>query len=247
MTDKQEQPSDFVVVARNPAEMQVAQHELCVWAADRVVKAEAELAEAEGSLEQAKKSKWRQTGFKTHVRHAIERLKYYRKVRAALEDGYVIVPNFDLDIFAIRTTKTDPKHKVLSSTWHKPGADEFEQDSNRPAMGMGQYYDAWPDLARRTSKVKDKDGKITVKENAHPKGWRAVDFPYKLAKPQILSDTSKAMARKIFDKIGITPHRRVRKQDPMIIGQIVCKGRPGQEKHLSFLIAWWVDQTDLEV
>jgi hypothetical protein len=246
---KAEKPADdkLVVIARNPAEMQVAQQKLCEWAAGQVEKSLAELREMEDSLAQARKSKWRTTGFVTNLRYARERFNYYTKVKAALDAGYVIVPNFDLDIFAIRTTKFRPKEGFLSSRWGKPKPDEFENDSDRPMLGDGEYRDPWPELTHTVETIKNKDGTTRKEAQAVSKDWRDVDFPYKLAKPQILTDTSRAMACMIFDKIGVTPHRRVRNQDPMIVGQITCKGRPGQEKDISFLITWWVDHTDLEV
>lgn len=246
---EKEKPLDdkLVVIARNPAEMQVAQQKLCDWAAGQVEKSLAELREMEDSLAQARKSKWRTTGFVTNLRYARERFNYYTKVKAALDAGYVIVPNFDLDIFAIRTTKFKPKNEETSGRWGKPHSMEFENHSDRPQLGDGEYRDPWPELTHTVETITGKDGTTHKENQAVSKDWRDVDFPYKLAKPQILTDTSKAMACMIFDKIGVTPHRRVRNQDPMIVGQITCKGRPSQEKDISFLITWWVDHTDLEV
>jgi hypothetical protein len=245
---KVEKPADdkLVVIARNPAEMQVAQQQLCSWAANQVDKSLAELREAEDGVAQAKKSKWRTTGFVTNLRYARERFNYYTKVKAALDAGYVIVPNFDLDIFAIRTTKFRPKNEETSGRWGKPHPSEFENHSDRPQLGDGEYVDPWPQLTHTVETVGEGD-KARKENRAIAGDWRDVDFPYKLAKPQVLDSTSKAMARMIFDKIGVTPHRRARNQDPMIVGQITCKGRPSQEKDISFLITWWVDHTDLEV
>lgn len=246
---KEEKPADdkLVVIARNPAEMQVAQQKLCDWAAGQVEKAMVEFKEMEDSLAQAKKCKWRTTGFVTNLRYARERLKYYTKVKAALDAGYVIVPNFDLDIFAIRTTKIKPKQETTYGRWGKPIPRDFENESDRPALGDGEYRDPWPELTHTVKTIEAKDGSTHKENHADSKDWRDVDFPYKMAKPQILTDTSRAMAHHVFDKIGVTPHRNVRNQDPMIVGQITCKGRPGQDKDISFLITWWVDHTDLEV
>lgn len=248
-TPPMEKPADdkLIVIARNPSEMQVAQQKLCVWAAGQVEKSLAELREMEDSLAQAKKSKWRTTGFVTNLRYARERFNYYTKVKAALDAGYVIVPNFDLDIFAIRTTKFRPKNETTSGRWGKPTPRDFENNSDRPQLGDGEYVDPWPELTHTVETIQGKDGASHKENRAVTGDWRDVDFPYKLAKPQILTDTSKAMACMIFDKIGVTPHRRARNQDPMIVGQITCKGRPGQDKDISFLITWWVDHTDLEV
>jgi len=237
----------LVVIARNPAEMQVAQKKLCDWASHKVETSLAELTEANESLEQAKKSRWRQTGFVTNVRYARERYNYYLKVRAALEAGYVIVPNFDLDIFAIRTTKFRPKAESTSRRYGMPDPSEFENKTDRSVLGEGEYVDPWPELTHTVKKIDDGEGKSHTENMAVAKDWRDVDFPYKLAKPQILTDTSTAMARMIFDQIGVSPNRRARNQDPMVIGQIVYKGKGYQEKAVSFLITWWVDNQDLEV
>jgi hypothetical protein len=48
----------------------------------------------------------------------------------------------------------------------------------------------------------------------------------------------------VFDRIGVTPHRTVRKRDPMVIGEIVYKNG-ATERVMSFLITWWIDTSDL--
>ena len=73
--------------------------------------------------------------------------------------------------------------------------------------------------------------------------FQDVGFPFTMAKPQILDATGKAMARKIFDEVGILPRRRA-KGDPMVVGRIIYKGSGYDEKSISFLITWFVDTKD---
>jgi hypothetical protein len=241
-----EDAKEMVVVARNPGEMQEAQQQLIKWASNKFIAAKRELAEAEENLAQAVKSKWRQSGFKRHVSMAAERVLYYEKIHAALSAGYVIVPNFDLDIFAMRTRRSRPKKDVTTSRWNRPHESVFENAVERNALGTGENVDPWPAVERDTITVNDKDGNKQKLQRAWPVAWQDVDFPFKLAKPQILADTSKALALKVFDQVGVTPHRNIRKQDPMVIGQIVF-GPPRNQKTVSFLVAWWLESSDLEV
>jgi hypothetical protein len=238
---------NMVVVARNPAEMQVAQTKLITWAARMREQVSIELAEAEENLAQAVKNKWRQTGFKTCVKQALERSNYYEKVEAALQEGFVIVPNFDLDIFAIRTTQDEPNMEHMDRRWGKPHPSEFENKSDRPVLGDGEYKNPWPELVHSKSKEKDHNDSAYTNNRAAVVGWQPVDFPFKIVKPQILTDTARALAMNIFDEVGVTPHRQVRKQDPMVIGQIVYKKNSSTEKRISFLVTWWVDHNDIEV
>lgn len=54
-----------------------------------------------------------------------------------------------------------------------------------------------------------------------------------------------AMAKKIFDRIGIVPRTQQRlRGDPIVLGQITRK-EGYQTKTASFLIAWYVDARTL--
>lgn len=92
----------------------------------------------------------------------------------------------------------------------------------------------------------DNTGTAILKEEFYAAEYAPVDFPFKAIKPQILDDVGKAMALKIFDEIGILPQRRV-KADPMVIGQIVIKKGTYDERRLSFLITWWLQESHLIV
>jgi hypothetical protein len=69
-----------------------------------------------------------------------------------------------------------------------------------------------------------------------------VDFPLIAAVPYVMSATQQAMAKRLFDQIGVSPQDGARSADPLIIGQIlgVHQGYSGR-KTASFLIAWHLD------
>jgi hypothetical protein len=75
-----------------------------------------------------------------------------------------------------------------------------------------------------------------------PGEFEDVEFPMTLVKPQVLDATAKAMARKIFDQIGVLPNRRA-KGDPILVGLII----PPHRRHepLTFFISWWLNTNDL--
>ena len=69
-----------------------------------------------------------------------------------------------------------------------------------------------------------------------------IDFPFKLAKPQVLDAAARAMAFKIFDDIGMLPTHRG--ADPMIIGRV--EYREGyHRKFISFLITWFINTSEI--
>ena len=72
------------------------------------------------------------------------------------------------------------------------------------------------------------------------KEFKDIDFPFKLAKPQIMEATAAAMALKVFDQIGCLPQFRA--PDPIICGQIL---KPKDRQPVTFFIAWWLDTKTL--
>jgi len=226
----------MVVIARDPGEMQVAQEQLVDWAAKKIEEKKAQHLELQENYEIAVKNKWRSSTLKRNAANAKKEMEFYEKVYAALEAGYCIIPNMDIDVFAIRTTRKKPK-KEYGGQWTNR-----IQKTSRPAIGDGRYVDADPVELMHTKEVKNSRGEMVNVNKAWAEDFQGVDFPFKMAKPQILDSTAKAMARKVFDDIGVLPHR-TRRGDPMVIGRITH--RKGYTDHtISFLITWFVDTKD---
>lgn len=245
---KDESPAlvrDVVVVASNPQQMQVAQQNLIDNFSAKLGTLRAELKDAEENVRIAKERKWKRGPFETQVNKIADRIIFYEKVKGALEAGYVIIPNFeDLDIFAIRTTRKKPKGNVASggSGWVQT---PDRQVSNRPALGDGRYVNADTINKVWTAETTPAGAaQRTFRQMATAVGFDSIEFPFHLAKPQILESTAKAMKVLAFDDIGVSPGRKIRRGDPMIIGRIM-HGTSHSRKIVSFLITWFVDTKDI--
>lgn len=229
-------PADIVVVASNPQQMQAAQSELVKHFDAKLEALKADLVEAESNLAIAKARKWKTGPWSGQLKKISDNVNFYTKIKAALEAGYVIIPNLeDLDIFAIRTKKFRPKKNVAKggNSWvQRPDA----QQSDKPALGDGRYVNADTINSTWTETTKQSDGTTYQRMMSKAIAFDDVDFPFKLVKPQILEDTSKAMKALIFDDIGILPKRNIRRGDPMVVGRVL-----NGTKAVSFLITWFVD------
>lgn len=243
------QEKNIVVVASNPKQMQVAQANLISWAEGKATQVRERLKEVQENLTIAVKNKWRTATLKRVASDLTKEIEFHDKVETALRNGYVIIPNFeDIDVFAIRTTRKRPKPTTVSNTdWGRSAVPmPREQESNRPAVGEGRYVDADSKNRIQRWEKTDKNNTTTKMVSATPSEFRNVDFPFQLAKPQILEKTAEAMKLLVFDDIGIIPGRRKarRRGDPMVIGRVWTK-KGNTQRTVSFLITWFVDTKDL--
>ena len=229
--------------ATNPADMVGAQRSLILWAARKIQFEKTELVEAQKNLDSARAHKWSPTAWAKEVKKHEGKVEFYRKIKMALEAGYYIVPPFPIDLFAIRTNKVAPKGK-----WMRGGydwRDQHEQKAMVIPAGEGEYVSPDPGLRGTRHPTIDHEGKhITVQEWA-PAFWRDAEFPFKLAKAEIMEATRAAMAMKVFDQFGALPMHRA--PDPIICGQILFPQKPayGERKAVTFFMSWWLDTKEL--
>lgn len=240
-------PADFTVIANSPKEMETAQRSLILWAA-RKIQAEKELlAEAKEQFEIAKRNKWGSGGWSRRIGLSEHHIEYYRKIKMALEAGYYIVPPFPITVFAVRTELKKPTDR---RGWSDREVAETRGLPNSPTpAGLGDY------VANRVgTKPFDRYGNIdpitgkATKTTYHaPSYFRPVEFPFKLAKAAVMSETAKAMALKVFDQIGIMgtaqEPKTVAVPDPIVCGQILPWFH--KRKPVTFFVAWWLDTATL--
>lgn len=245
-TPPAEPVKDIVVVASNPTQMQAAQLALVGWSEGKGNEIRARLKEVEENLAVAIKNKWRTETLKKVVRDLKKEIEFYEKIETAIRNGYVLVPNFsEIDIFAIRTQKYRPKKNSISQRlWNRNSIPHpREQTTEAPPVGEGRYVDA--DTANRIDRWERqlKDGTKEAMVTATPDAFQNVNFPFHLAKPQIVERTADAMKLLVFDDVGILPGRRrsKRRGDPMVIGRI----HRNKRDVVSFLITWFVDTKDI--
>jgi hypothetical protein len=234
-----EQNKDIFVFARNNVEMQQAQDQLVDWAEAKIIEEVRERDDLNNNLELAEKAGWETATLKRAIRRAQKRITYYDKVKAALEAGYQIVPNMDVEVFAVRTEAKNPRKNAVSDSsrnWMPVPAD---QEPSGAEKGEGRYVR--PEANFNESQKKLEGDKVLTTRWASE--FRDVDFPFALAKVAVLDATNKAMATKIFDDMGVLP-RRVRHADPMVIGRLRFKdGR--EERFMSFVVAWFLETSEL--
>lgn len=232
-------PMDFTVIANNPTEMASAQRSLILWCARKLQAEKLLLKEAQEQLEIAATNKWKTTAWRGRVALSEKRMTFYRKIKLALEAGYYIVPPFPLEVFAIRTDKKTPHGEWKEGrSW----GGRHAQKSSLSDAGSGRYVNPNPRLENYSDTKRGYDGKEKEVTYYKPNEFAEVDFPFKLAKSEILTATAKAMALKIFDRMGVLPATQ-RSYDPIVCGQIVYPVKPtyGEPKAVTFFVAWWLD------
>lgn len=240
-------PEDVTVIAATPKEMDASQKTLITWAEKKLTAQQADVAEAEVNWKLAKKRKWKAAPFESIVHKAKKRFIFYEKVLAALKAGYCIVPNMDIQVFAVRTTRKKPKENLASRSGRTgeyiPEPWVKNQDSNRPPVGEGKYVDVEAFIKEDKSTHKNEKGEDRTTITQWASNFdEEIDFPFKMAKPQILNATGEALALKIFDDVGKLPTSRG--ADPMIIGRVTLK-EGYRTKSICFVISWFVDTSEL--
>jgi hypothetical protein len=230
---------DLQLIAMNPADMQVAQGSLVKWFESKIAILKRDVSDLETNLQIAADHGWKTETFDRQLRHATGRVEFYEKCKAAAEAGYCIVPNFPVDVFAIRTNRRIPRKEESDYRWG-----EKKQSSEAPAMGEGHYTDSLPVIHQRTGPGREIDkstGKPKEITTYFAHHFQEIDFPISVARPAIMSETSRAMALKCFDELGVLPSRRG-KGDPIVVGIVKHKG---SAKRTMFLVAWYIDTKDL--
>ena len=223
------------LVALTPQDVAPAQANLAVWCRQKLATLGSELREQRQCLRQAKASKWNTKSWSGQISRTKARMIYYAKIKAAVEAGYLIVPNFDIDVFAVKTRRVIPPF----------GDDLTTAQPDLSPHGSGDYVDDVVFSRTETRKWTDADQKLRSRDVDVPTGYDfEPDIPLRGVKPIILDATQRAMALRIFDQIGVV---KARKQDPIIVGQIVQPGGNGRswKKTVSFFVAWWLDPETL--
>lgn len=247
-------PEQSVVVADEPMELQLIAHsreqmasvqtKLVAWAEKKLNDAKSQMDEASQAKTVALASGFNADPFTRSYQRSYRLYSFYDKIKAAIEAGYVIIPDFPVDVFAIRTTKSRPK--PMETKWR---GETRAQSSESPSRGEGVYVDSDPtECHSRTEYITDQKTKEVNPQNY----WRAdefrdvIDFPLSIAKAEIMDDVACAMQHKIFDEIGVLPERRTQKRDPIVTG-IIRDPRSSKynDRRVMFLLAWYLDTRTL--
>lgn len=231
--------AELQLVARQPEEMQRAQQQLITWFEQKIAACRREAADANDNLAIAQRSGWKLASFRRQAQLAGRRIAFYEKCKAAVEAGYALVPNFPVDVFAVRATKGKPKGE--EKTWSA----DFPQKGEGAPRGAGEYVSDLPFVEHRIDQVADGQGGLRKVDRYWPSEFdEEIEYPLSIAQPAVMSATAEAMALKVFDEIGSLPERR-RKGDPIVVGRICGNLGGAERKVITFLIAWYVDTREL--
>ena len=262
LTTSQEQPGvpaavadvtgNLVLVARDAGEMARSQQSLSGWFRAKEQLVAREVRDLEMCVEEGERSKMNVAPLKKLLKQAEGRRQFYERCAIANENGFCVVPNMPGEIFAIRTERKRPIGHDTRRDWI-PAAPP--QGPTRSPAGEGEYVSPIPSEDVRSRDAKDAAGNPVTVFTTWADDWQEVEFPISVAKPEIMSETARAMALKVFDELVIvqgteaeqsTARRRniTRRGDPIVLG--VCHLREKSRLHqVSFLIGWYLDTRTL--
>ena len=233
--------NDLVVIASSPQELADGQLAIIEQVKAKEKEAQEDYANACVLVSQCEDAKLNAQYAKRLKTRAEGRKRYLLKVRAALESGYVIMPNFPGNTIAVRVKREKPFDKVASSTYGHPSVPDVLPEQ-LPA-GEGRYVDPRPLIDSLREEHTGGKGEKIVERSAWPIGYdEEIALPVDFLKPSIIQMTGAAMNKKIFDELAVTQEASMPKGDPMVIGRIVDRRN---NRRISFLVAWFVDTKDI--
>ncbi len=237
------EPPNLRMVALTPGDVGKAQADLAAWCDKKIASLRAESDELDEALKIALKNRWRRSTYEKCLNLTAKWIMYYEKIKAASLEGHLIVPNFDVEVMAVRVSRVKPRFLIEG---HQGDRVNLVRPELLP-VGEGRYVDDVNVVEHRTHTVPDgKGGTREIHRYSPVEFDDEVDFPVIGVKPIILEATALAMSKKIFDRIGVVTGK---KTDPVVVGQIIDpRGSITRwhqpTKFVSFFIAWWLD-TDM--
>lgn len=235
--------SSVHLVARNPVEMQNAQADLAAWLRNKIIEIEVEINDLSAALNEAASARWGMDALRRQLNKTVHNQEFYRKLLAAVEAGYTIIPDIPVEVFAIRVERSLPRGDAVSSDYSARHAIPSDEKPDRLPAGCGDYVSPVPDVWRSETTMKRKDETTYTRYLANPSQFRDVVFPLRAARVEVMNATKVAMAHKIFDQVAICPAKR--KADPLIIGQVLGPYSRYYQKCISFIIAWHLNLDEL--
>lgn len=237
------------LVARSPAEMEAARGDLKLWLEQRLTTIERDIVEANAALNEARRNGWNTSTFTKARDKAVDEETYYNKILAAVEAGHTIIPDFPIEVFAVRRDE-------------EPGAVKRYRHTLQPDMspaGVGEYHNPEPTRIGFYDKTTLNDEGKPIRPFVNAFKCGPISFPSMTARSPIMRATAEAMKDKVFDQIGVchpviadaaTAARRVetsarRAGDPLVIGQVLHKRVNSKQRCVSFIIAWHLNLNDL--
>ena len=201
------------------------------------------------TLDAAVRHKWKSSTFKSQIQRQKQKQLYYQKLLAAVHAGFTIVPNMAVDVFAIRVKREAPSQRPVENTSTSGYMEPYleNEKEQRLPVGEGRYKSPEQTITTRKSEGVNEKKEKTYTMTWVPDGFADMEFPLAVAHPVVMDATARAMAFKIFDRIGVvqnSEYQTAGRGDPIVLGQIIRK-EGYSTKCASFLIAWYLDPKTL--
>jgi hypothetical protein len=106
----------FHAVALNATEMKAANDQIKTWLEAKLASLKTIIEEARAALDVATRNGWKTEALRSAFQREKQRQLYYGKILEAVNAGYTIVPNMEVDVFAIRVKREKPAESSATST-----------------------------------------------------------------------------------------------------------------------------------
>jgi hypothetical protein len=259
------------LTATSPMEMQAAREDMKAHLEQRLTVIEREIVQANAALNEARRNGWATGTLLSARNRLIDDETYYNKILAAVEAGHTIIPEFPIEVFAVRRDKPD-RRQTMTFNGSISASETYlgnAAESDCPPAGAGEYRNPLPETVSWTRENKAPG----AQERGEPRWYTDVTrtgdaaapimFPHMTARAPIMRAAAEAMMDKVFDQIGVclpvekaSKGRVIRPQprrrqlnaavgDPLVIGQVLHKNEGGRQQCVSFIIAWHLNLNDL--
>ena len=224
-----------ILLAVKPDELAGAHQQMRRWAGAMEHQMKAQAAELKAAVENAKKHKWATATLERHHRMATQRRAFYRKIIRGLDAGYLVIPNFQMDPWVVRTDRKKPSGQEKRNTWS--GSRWFPQKAQKLPAGEGRYV-AHAALAETWEETEERDGKEdrTIHCSRPTEFDGAPEFPFEFASPYVMDKVAAATEERVFDEIGVA---EAGAGDPILLGRLL--NPKAYAPNLSFFLAWALD------
>ena len=252
------------LVATSPVQMEAAQGDLKAWLEQKLTVLECDIREANAALNEARKNGWSISALTSARNRAVDDETFYNKVLAAVEAGHTIIPDFPIQVFAVRRHKPDKRERVTFNGVTDGSHTYLGRAINADCVpaGAGEYRNPEPEMVSYTTENRVPNAQEKGEPRWHSHVTRTgqpagpIIFPHFSARSPVMKAAAKAMSEKVFDQVGVClpttavaggrqVTRSARAGDPLIIGQVLRKRQGGHQKAVSFIIAWHLNLNEL--
>lgn len=256
------------IVATDPVEMKAAQDDVRAWAEQKLAVIERDITEANAALNEARKNGWATSALTSARNRAVDDETFYNKILAAVESGYTIIPDFPIQVFAVRQHEQDRPRSITYQGSVSASDTGLAQpiESDCPPAGAGEYRNPQPWISSTARENKSPGAQERGEPRYYTSVYRSggpigpIIVPPNVARSTIMKSIAGVMKEKVFDQVGVchpviadvaTAARRVdtrarRAGDPLVIGQVLRKRvGGGPQKCVNFIIAWYLNLDEL--